>query len=256
MPGPSGAVLAGVDGCPGGWIAAIEDGGTVRAKTFARFADLAASLGDEALIAVDMPIGLPDHCFGGRGPEQLVRPLLGARQSSVFSIPSRDAVHACTDAQAAADWYGAHRACCAAARATSTPSRAVAIQGFGLFRKIRELDAFLREEPGRAGRIVEGHPELAFWRLNGRAPLSQPKKVKGAPHGPGLAERAALLAAEGFDTSLLAALPFPALGAARDDLLDACAMLTVARRLAVGAAESFPPGPPRDRFGLPIAIHV
>lgn len=250
------AVLAGVDGCPGGWIAAVEDSGIVRAKTFGRFAELAASLGDDALIAVDMPIGLPDHCFGGRGPEQLVRPLLGARQSSVFSIPSRDAVHACTDAEAAADWYGAHRACCAAARATSTPPRAVAIQGFGLFRKIRELDAFLRAAPGRAERIVEGHPELAFWRLNGRAPLSRPKKVKGVPYGPGFDERAALLATQGFGADFLAALPSPALGAARDDLLDACAMLTVARRLAAGVAKSFPPDPPRDRFGLPIAIHV
>jgi predicted RNase H-like nuclease len=249
-------VLAGVDGCPGGWIAAIEDSRGVRTRTFVRFADLAATLGDDALIAVDMPIGLPDHCFGGRGPEQLVRPLLGGRQSSVFSIPSRDAVYACTDADAATDWYGAHRRCCDVARQTSTPPRAVAIQGFGLFRKIREVDTYLRAEPGRPERIVESHPELAFWRLNGRRPLVEPKKVKGAPYGPGLAERAALLAADGFGPSILEALPSPTLGAARDDLLDACAMLTVARRVAAGTVESFPPDPPRDRFGLPIAIHV
>jgi predicted RNase H-like nuclease len=245
-------VLAGVDGCPGGWIAAIEDAGGIRMAAFATFAELADSLGDGAMIAVDMPIGLPDHCHGGRGPEQLVRPLLGARQSSVFSIPSRSAVYACSDDEATADWYGAHRQCCAAARETSTPPRAVAIQGFGLFRKIRELDVFLRGGAGRSNRIVESHPELAFWRLNGRKPLTQPKKVKGASFGPGLAERAALLAADGVPQM---PLPYPALRAAADDLLDACAMLTVARRLAAGAIESLPHEPPRDRFGLPIAIH-
>ena len=41
------------------------------------------------VIAVDMPIGLPDRIDGpGRPAEQAVRPLLGQRQSSVFSIPS------------------------------------------------------------------------------------------------------------------------------------------------------------------------
>src|SRR5690606_21121617 len=132
------------------------------------------------------------------------------------------------------------------------------IQGFGLFRKIRELDGWLRQGQGqsRSGRVVEAHPELAFWRLNGRRPPSRPKKGKGVPSGPGLGERAALRATAGPAPGLLETPPTPALGAARDDLLDACAMLTVARRLAAGTVESFPPHPPRDRFGLPVAIHV
>ncbi len=247
--------LVGVDGCPGGWIAAVEDRSGVRVAVFRDFAGLSQSVGDDAFVAVDMPIGLPDHCHGGRGPEHLIRPLLGMRQSSVFSIPSRSAVYAASDAEIADDWSGAHRASCAVARATSTPARAVAIQGFGLFRKIREVDAFLRAMPARASRIVEGHPELAFWRLNGRKPLPQPKKVKGAPFGPGLAERAALLAAAGVPEHVLGDVP-SGTRAARDDLLDACAMLTVARRLAAGTVERFPAEPPRDRFGLPIAIHL
>jgi predicted RNase H-like nuclease len=58
------------------------------------FTALLQSLADDAVIAVDMPIGLPDFTArGGRGPETLVRPLLGERQSSVFSIPSRAAVY-------------------------------------------------------------------------------------------------------------------------------------------------------------------
>ena len=63
------------------------------------------------VIAVDMPIGLPERTEGsGRVPEQLIRPLLGARQSSVFAIPSRRAVEAtdyaeaCAIAAAASGW--------------------------------------------------------------------------------------------------------------------------------------------------------
>ena len=50
---------------------------------------------DIAAIAIDMPIGLPDRIDGsGRAAERAVRPLLGARQSSVFTIPARAAIEA------------------------------------------------------------------------------------------------------------------------------------------------------------------
>jgi predicted RNase H-like nuclease len=87
--------LAGVDGCPAGWIAAFvrADGGEVRIEIAPRFADLLAQA--PALVAVDIPIGLPERVgHGGRAAESAVRPLLGARQSSVFSVPSRSAVYA------------------------------------------------------------------------------------------------------------------------------------------------------------------
>ena len=46
---------------------------------FQTFAGLVDGLPGDAVIAVDMPIGLPDMTRkGGRGPETLVRPLLGA----------------------------------------------------------------------------------------------------------------------------------------------------------------------------------
>jgi predicted RNase H-like nuclease len=93
---PSPPRLAGVDGCPAGWLACLIDptGATPpEIRLFLRFAELLAL--DPAIVAVDMPIGLPETIGpGGRGPERLVRPLLGERQSSVFSIPSRAAVYA------------------------------------------------------------------------------------------------------------------------------------------------------------------
>ena len=89
--------LAGVDGCPVGWIAAFvrPDGDESRVRIVPRFADVVAAPEAPAVIAVDMPIGLPDRTgLGGRAAENTVRTLLGARQSSVFSVPSRAAVYA------------------------------------------------------------------------------------------------------------------------------------------------------------------
>jgi predicted RNase H-like nuclease len=58
--------------------------------------------------------------------------------------------------------------------------------------------------------------------------------------------------AEGFRAEAVNALPPQ--GAAADDLLDALACAAIARRIHSGIAESFPNPPPRDAFGLPMAI--
>jgi predicted RNase H-like nuclease len=46
----------------------------------------------------------------------------------------------------------------------------------------------------------------------------------------------------------------PPRGAASDDLLDALACAAIARRIHTGIAEPFPKSPPRDAYGLPMAI--
>lgn len=236
--------LAGVDGCRNAWIAAFlrPAGDELRVRVLPRFADVLAAPETPAVVAVDIPIGLPDRIGpGGRGPERAVRALLGARQSSVFSVPARAAIEA-------ADY----RAACGAARASSEPPRAVSKQLFMIAPKIREVDALLREHPALAARVHESHPEVAFWRLNGGRALAEPKKVKGTPYPPGLALRRALLVAAGLPAAVVEAKP--PRGAGPDDLLDALACATVARRLHAGLARPFPDPPGRDAFGLPIAI--
>lgn len=182
------AVLAGVDGCRHGWIAVVErPHADLEAAVHATFAALLAALPEDAVVVVDMPIGLPEATgAGGRGPERLVRGLLDQRQSSVFSVPSRAAVYA-EDVPFApvAEWYAAHRRASAVARATSDPPRAISIQAFALFGKIREIDALLRARPELRHRVVESHPEVAFWRLNDRQAMSRPKKIRGRVHEPG-----------------------------------------------------------------------
>lgn len=250
-------VLAGVDGCKAGWIM-VQRGpaGGPAASVHASFVDLLAALPADAVIAVDMPIGLPDVSGkGGRGPEALVRPLLGQRQSSVFSIPSRAAVHAETAAFTTVEaWHEAHRRASAVAMATSNPPRGVSIQAFGIFAKIREIDTLLASRPQLRGRVFESHPEVAFWRLNGGKAMALPKKIKGAVNPAGMEERRELLSRHGYDRAFLAQ-PAPN-GAAADDFLDAAAMQVIAGRIARGEAVSYPDPPLVDGRGIPVAIHV
>jgi len=236
--------LAGVDGCRAGWVAAFvrEDRDELRVRVVSRFADVLAAPERPDLVAVDMPIGLPERIGPtGRGPERAVRPLLGKRQSSVFTVPSRRAVYAETYGEA-----------CRLAAETSDPPKKVSRQLFMIAPKIREIDTLLRGTPGLAAQAFEVHPEVAFWRLNGERPLTEPKKVKGQPYGPGLALRRDLLAGAGFAAAALQMSPPQ--GAAADDLLDALACAAIARRIRAGTARPFPDPPLHDESGLPIAI--
>jgi predicted RNase H-like nuclease len=236
--------LAGADGCPGGWIVAFvrPDGNDARLRIVPRFADVLAAPERPAVVAVDMPVGLPERTGpGGRTAENCVRPLLGARQSSVFSVPSRAAIYA-----------GDYATACAIAAATSDPPRKVSKQLFNIAPKIREVDEALRATPDAARRVFEVHPEVAFWRLNGERALTEPKKVKSKPYEPGLALRRTLLIGAGLPAETVNA--HAPKGAAADDLLDALACAAVARRIHAGTARPFPDPPSRDAHGLPMAI--
>jgi len=238
------AWLAGVDGCRAGWIAAFvrAQRTEVRVRMFASFADFLAAAEAPALIAVDIPIGLPARIGpGGRGPEAAVRPLLGARQSSVFSVPSRAAIAASNFGEA-----------CRIALETSDPPLKVSRQLFMMVPKIREVDVLLRGDASLAKRVYEVHPEVAFWQLNDGLALTEPKKVKGRPYEPGLRLRRDLLHAAGYPAAILDAAP-PA-GAGPDDVLDALACAAIARQIAAGLARPFPDPPGRDAYGLTMAI--
>jgi predicted RNase H-like nuclease len=238
------AWLAGVDGCRSGWVAAFvrPAGEEARVRIVPRFADVLAAPEAPEIVAVDIPIGLPDRIGpDGRGPERAIRLLLGARQSSVFSVPPRAAIFALD--------FGA---ACAAALASSEPPRKVSKQLFMIAPKIREVDACLRTDPAAAARVFEVHPELAFWRLNGQRALDEPKKVKGRCYEPGLALRRRLLIDAGLPR--VAVNGDPPKGAGPDDLLDALACAAIARRIYAGDARPFPDPFERDAFGLPMAI--
>jgi predicted RNase H-like nuclease len=195
------------------------------------------------VIAVDMPIGLPERRGrGGRPCEVEVRDRIGARRSSVFAVPARAAVMA-----------GDYRAACAVSLLHSDPPRKVSKQTFMLFPYMREVDALM--SPQIQTRVYEVHPELSFWAMNDGQPLALPKKVKGRPFDAGLALRRSLLAAAGFPLARLRLVPGVE-RAGRDDILDACAAAWSARRIRDGEHLRLPADPPRDAKGLRMEINA
>ena len=238
--------VAGVDGCPGGWIVVIRhlnEASSATVRLVASFADVLAMQPSPAVIGVDMPIGLPDIAgIGGRRADIEARANLGARQSSIFAVPSRAAV-----------MQAGYRDACATAFATSDPPRKVSKQCFNLFPKIREIDALMN--PQLQTRVHETHPEVAFWALNGERPLDEPKKAKSRPYEPGQALRRGLLAAAGYDPEFLRdTSAFRAREAGPDDLLDAAVCAWSAARIANGHGRRFPAAPSLDAKGLRMEI--
>jgi predicted RNase H-like nuclease len=82
-------IVAGVDGCPGGWVALVDrKDSQPKARIFTRFADLLNALPKAKVIAVDIPIGLPE--VGARGCDRHARhELPQPRGTSVFPAPLR-----------------------------------------------------------------------------------------------------------------------------------------------------------------------
>lgn len=238
------SLVLGADGCRSGWLCVLLDAasGTPRdAFIGASLAEIVA-LPDIARIAIDVPIGIPSFSGSlGRGCDTALRRQLGARQSSVFAVPPRAAL-AHTD----------YRRACEAAFAHSEPPRQVSKQCFHIFPKIREADALMT--PDLQARMVECHPEGAFWAMNGRRPLAEPKKLKSQPYPAGMALRRQLLLAAGFPAEFLGRSRFRRAEAAEDDFLDACACAWTARRVLRGEAHRFPDQPRTDPRGLRMEI--
>jgi predicted RNase H-like nuclease len=95
-------------------------------------------------------------------------------------------------------------------------------------------------------RVIEVHPEICFWAMNGYAPLEHQKRTAA-----GRAQRLALLA-DSF-AEKLDAIESPA-RADDDDVLDALVAAWTAARVAYGTAARFPAEPETDARGLRMEI--
>ncbi|WP_426448517.1 DUF429 domain-containing protein [Paenibacillus sp. S-38] len=231
---------AGVDGCPGGWIAVrLERDGSWQGGVYPRLDELWEAFRGCGMLLIDMPIGLPSGPEPRQCDGEARRKLKPWRTSSIFAAPVRGVLHAGSYAEANA-------------RHRELSGRGLSRQSWALVPKIRELDALLQREPAACGTIHEAHPELVFAGLAG-FPMRGGKKT-----AEGYAERMAVLeqrlpGAAGIVGELMARYPRRML--ARDDIVDALALAVAASAAGSRAGmRQVPEADLRDEAGLPMAI--
>ena len=227
--------LAGVDGCPDGWLCVTQRGTVFDAFVAENIGAVLARVGPLSVVAIDIPIGLTER--GSRSCDLLVRKLLGQpRGSSVFPAPVRAVLNATTYADAC------ERHVCA-------DGRKISQQTFAICGKIREVDLALTGMPQRQHALREIHPEVSFALWNGGQAMVH-RKSRSAGRG----EREQLIESHwpGLRTRLKQQLGDACYEP--DDLNDALAALWTAGRIHAGTATSFPTLPVHDRVGLPMNI--
>lgn len=233
--------VAGVDGYREGWFVALIDVESGRSEHVCApdFDAVIQAAEKAAIIGVDMPIGLLDQAYpGGRKADIEARRLLGwPRSLSVFTPPVRSAL-------AYDDYDSASQA-----NMDSSPLKiSISRQSFGLFKLIREVDAYVSADPARQERIREVHPELSFLEMNGGRALPHGKKSHR-----GFLERLELLEFEGLGDGIMDLAGFDC-DVSTDDVLDAYACCFTARRILESAAIRVPADPPRDSGGIRMQI--
>lgn len=224
----------GVDGCPGGWLAAWRSApGEPEAKVFPTIDAVVLGLAPQTL-AVDMPVGLTER--GDRLCDRAARGILGNRASSVFPAPPRPLLRA-------ESWEEANRL------SREIDGKGVSKQGFALFAKVREIDDLLQRRPALRAAVWEVHPEVSFSALYGQ-PIPEKKRTRE-----GKSVRLAALMRY-FDEEAIGRIrgEVSRTDAGDDDILDALVCLWTAERISLGVAVTLPPLVPLDSAGIPMRI--
>ena len=208
--------LAGVDGCRDGWLCIEERNGRLAGHVFKSLANLLDALPTAEVVAIDIPIGLPEQ--GRRDCDTAARKALSPnRTSSVFPTPVLGVLQE--------TYYPT-----ANLKHRDIDGRGLSRQAFAILPKIRDANLLLQPKPALQHKIREVHPEVSFAFWNWGVPMQHRKSSRE-----GQREREMLIDAEwpGKRQSILDTLPGK-FGC--DDLNDAFAALWTARRIANGTA--------------------
>ena len=208
-------LVAGADVAKGKWVVVVlRDGEFDHAAVTKTLAEFLAGSKSLEVLAVDIPIGLPEgkehrHC------DLAAKAFLKPKSSSVFFTPPRPVLEAPTYQEGnRLSWRDYERG--------------VSAQAYALGQKILDVDPIAASDD----RIIEVHPEVCFLAMKGE-PLGYSKHSWN-----GQAERRRLIAGAGI------ILPDHLPGAGKvppDDLLDAAAAAWTAWRVARGEAKVLPP---------------
>ncbi|WP_147802652.1 DUF429 domain-containing protein [Alkalicoccus halolimnae] len=225
---------AGIDGCPGGWVAARAENGRVYSIDLVpHLHGLKTGYGEE--IWIDMPIGLPSASAYPRKAEREARKLLKPRASSVFTVPCREVLH--TEGYREANRL--HR---------ELTGQGISRQSWYLFSKIKEAEVLANRM--NQTMIREAHPELVFYGLSGKTMKHSKKKAAG------MGERLDVLKAYFPDAEKqyeAAAGRWLRKEAAKDDIIDAMGLAVAATHPDLQRKTVLPEDEP-DETGLGMNI--
>jgi predicted RNase H-like nuclease len=180
--------LCGVDGFKEKWRAVLGNFDTGEVRLLDLPLEGTLNLSEKpAIIAVDVPIGLPEVTLpGGRTCDRLARQLLGSRRGSVFSPIGRICLP--MDDREKASRLSIKRG-----------GIGIGVQSWGLKKKLLEIDRLMT--PAKQQIVREVHPEVSFYEMNGGHPVIQSKKTLD-----GERRRVSALTHAGFRETFLAPL--------------------------------------------------
>ncbi len=238
----------GLDACPGGWACVIQrKDGDVSVEFTDCLSQLFRSWPD-AIIGIDIPVGLPDQ-FTGIEPgirqcDKLARKLLGfPRSTSVFSSPVRPVLEVSNK-----DIALAHDQASVITERIS--NRRITRQTMNILPRIREVDEILQRSEAVRNQLFEVHPELIFMEMNG-SPMTHGKRT---PQG--VVDRSRCLETEFGSACMQSCIDMIRNTPIKlDDLHDALACCWTARRILHGHHREVPANPEQDSTGLSMAIH-
>lgn len=161
------SLCIGVDGCNGGWIAAVIDQGELRIERYRDIGELTSKYISFDNMLIDMVIGLPGNIEQyERRPDSTARCLIAPRTSTIFAVPSRQAVYENSEA--------------AQIKANKLAlGKGLSKQTMALIPKMREMDEFLFKNENYKNVIKESHPEVCFARLNRAVVMSRKAEFEG-----------------------------------------------------------------------------
>lgn len=225
-----------VDGCKGGWIVAVLDC-ELRIERISSIGEILETYPDYSEFLIDMVIGLRDSVDQLR-PDDIARKELKPRGSTLFPVPSREAIYKETyEEQKKAN--------------IKTLGKSLSKQASAIIPKIREVDEFMSSHPEYKNRIDESHPELDFARLNGSVLLTRKKDAAGIDerlkvikrHIPGIVIPDLYVKAKELRCNV-------------DDIADAVCLAVTAKLKSEGLCATIPESPEMDSNGLYMKLTV
>jgi len=225
------SLCIGVDGCKGGWIAAVYDHGDLRIEKYNVIDAIIERYPLFEGFLIDMVIGLPSNDAHIR-PDTFARSLIPRRTSTIFAVPSRQAVYKNSEAEQ----IEANK---------KALGKGLSKQTVAIISKIRELDSFLNSKPQYKNVIKESHPEVCFARLNGNVLMTKKAQFDGMNERIYILKKYILE----LDGSIILTKA-KELKCNADDIVDAICLAVTANLNYQGKGETIPAEPMIDDNGL------